>query len=787
MSQTSRSKKGENYGKHTKRTKFSNSQPFKPMYDDNNPMPQPVDQFAPLLSRKLIKARLSYNARPQSVISKVREPIQTQQTQQQQQPKLIRVSQRRNYSSEFFFEDTGPQNNISDHIRCEECFDSIAAGSFEAPLSQLAENHFANFFNAQKVHFFHDIPSIQLLYGPTLGVAIPYGTGLVGFCHYSKKLLRLTYAEEHNSFNPTYDSRLCPPDSSVLLFPLFSANGSASCVVEVIRNAQFTEDDEQRVQYFQQKFKLYSRWILQPQLPDDAYSDFAHADRYGVFVDRTCMQLTKYFSCKTAELWEYHSNSHELFQLIPGFHEPQFVQIADAGIVAHSLTRQISISTDRCDRHAAFNPKTDTADQSLFVLPVVTTGSPIIYGIALRGKRSPNFFTEYDEKLLARVAPLIFTTLVSSEAIEESHKQVEKSLSQQTKLKALLDVAKTLSGQLHIDELIPSIMLKACDLVGADRCSLFMVNDQKDKLITSFQGGLSKSIAIPITAGIVGCCATTQQILNIKDAYEDPRFNRNTDIETGYRTRTLLCVPIFDDDRRIRGVTEMINKVNGTFTQDDEEMMEVFNVFCGLSIENAKLYNASIELTMQLRSILEISQSIAHSTQVTQVLENILRDTRKVVGAATALLYMITDKGLEVIAMNEDIEAKEYREKNQTEEKTQNTKRDMIKEMITGRRTVTKNTNKEEDERLEYANKAILRRIGLMNNNQDPILSLIVSPIFDSEKKNVTGALLMQWKLKGYTFTKTDVDMLESFCIFISLALEKCDLNDIRQQKIPST
>ena len=746
----------------------ASSTSFKPIYDDNNPSSQPVDQFAPLLSRKLIQARYQFNSRPQ-----------TASNAYEKTPKLNRQRPQKSlsFSQENFFDEINPQNNLNDHIRCEECFDAIVSSSFQTPLAQNAENHFTEFFNAQRVHFFHDIPGIHVLYGPTLGLVIPYGSSLVGYCHFSKKIIRLATAENHDSYSPAYDARLCPPESCVMLIPLFLGSGRAACFVEIVRSIPFTDEDELRAEYFQTKFRMYLQWILQPKLPDEAFSDFSHAARYGIFVDKTCNLLTKYFMCKTAELWEYHSNTHELFQLLPGFSEPQFVQESDAGIVAYALTRQISVSVEKCEMHAAFNPKTDIVDQSIFALPIVSQASPITYGIVLRGKTTPSFFTDADEKLLARLAPIILTTLVSSEQIENSHLLVEKSNVQQGKLRALLDVARTLSGQLKIEELIPSIMMKACNLVQADRCSLFMVNDTRDKLITSFQGGLNKAIAIPISAGIVGNCATSGENLNISDAYEDFRFNRSTDIETGYRTKTLLCVPIFDDEGNIKGVTEMINKLNGTFTSEDEEMIEVFNVFCGLSIENAKLYNASIELTMQMKSILEISQSIAHSTEVQKVIENILSDTRKVVGAARALLYMIKGDSIQPVAINEDAEVKGYRETSKKEGETQNTKRDFIKELITGRKAETKSTNSDDTERIVYVKKAIDRKSGIMNNSKDPSLSLICAPIFDSSKKNITGVLLMQWKLKGLSFSKSDLDMLETFSIFIALALDKCDFS----------
>jgi GAF domain-containing protein len=260
--------------------------------------------------------------------------------------------------------------------------------------------------------------------------------------------------------------------------------------------------------------------------------------------------------------------------------------------------------------------------------------------------------------MLARIAPYLISSLNSSELLELSHRSLKDSLVQQKRLVALLEVAETLSGQLRMEQLVDKIMSQACGLVQADRCSLFMVNETRDRLIASFHGGLANAIEIPINAGIVGYTATTGQILNIRDAYEDPRFNRETDLKTGYRTISLLCVPIFDEKGDIRGVTEMINKRDGSFSEEDERMIKIFNVFTGISLENARLYRASIDLSLQLRSFLEISYSLSQPQAVRKIMEEIIRNTRKVVGAVVAHLFLTGDSSFAPFVSDEDISAK---------------------------------------------------------------------------------------------------------------------------------
>lgn len=102
-----------------------------------------------------------------------------------------------------------------------------------------------------------------------------------------------------------------------------------------------------------------------------------------------------------------------------------------------------------------------------------------------------------------------------------------------------------------------------------------------------------------------GQCALTGEIFNIVDAYSDERFNRNVDQLTGYKTQTILCMPIFIRNTLI-GVVEMVNKRFGYFTKEDEEAFETFAIYCGLALHHAKLYDKIRRSEKKYRVALEI-------------------------------------------------------------------------------------------------------------------------------------------------------------------------------------
>ncbi|XP_034040194.1 cAMP and cAMP-inhibited cGMP 3',5'-cyclic phosphodiesterase 10A isoform X6 [Thalassophryne amazonica] len=182
--------------------------------------------------------------------------------------------------------------------------------------------------------------------------------------------------------------------------------------------------------------------------------------------------------------------------------------------------------------------------------------------------------------------------------------QVCRGLAKQRELNDfLLDVSKTYFDNIvAIDSLLEHIMIYAKNLVNADRCALFQVDNNNKELYSDlFDIGeekegkpvftKTKEIRFSIEKGIAGQVARTGEVLNIPDAYADPRFNREVDLKTGYTTRNILCMPIVSRGAVI-GVVQMVNKLSGSaFTKTDENNFKMFAVFCALALHCANMYH----------------------------------------------------------------------------------------------------------------------------------------------------------------------------------------------------
>ena len=283
-----------------------------------------------------------------------------------------------------------------------------------------------------------------------------------------------------------------------------------------------------------------------------------------------------------------------------------------------------------------YSAEVDGVDREpILIVPVQVNNDT--FSIVLRGKMTGKSFSNFESVQLENIAPIVGKSILGSNAGSSDEDNSEFAL----RLKALLEVAEILSGVLDIDSLIPVIMERANSLLNTERCSLFLVDQSKQQLVTKFQGGLDKAITLPISRGIVGHTATTGNIVNINDAYSDPRFDQTVDKSTGFKTRTVLTVPIYNNRGEIAGVTEMINRRDGSaFDEGDIKMMNAFNVFCGISLDNAKLYKTSLSLTRQLRGFAEMGSALNNSKTVKEILEDILNNAKSVVHASRATIFL---------------------------------------------------------------------------------------------------------------------------------------------------
>jgi len=179
------------------------------------------------------------------------------------------------------------------------------------------------------------------------------------------------------------------------------------------------------------------------------------------------------------------------------------------------------------------------------------------------------------------------------------------------KFRSLLDIIRAMQGELGVNSLIFTITQRTIRVVDADRCTLYLV-DNVQKALFAMQGEVN--IRISMEQGIAGSVATSGEVLNIPDAYDNPNFNQAIDKKTGYRTKAILCMPIKAEGQVI-GVLQLINKVAdpGIFTTEDENTMGIFLAIAGPILAASNLYS-QIQGKAKSKSEKEVPGSVSVKT-----------------------------------------------------------------------------------------------------------------------------------------------------------------------------
>jgi HD-GYP domain-containing protein (c-di-GMP phosphodiesterase class II) len=181
-----------------------------------------------------------------------------------------------------------------------------------------------------------------------------------------------------------------------------------------------------------------------------------------------------------------------------------------------------------------------------------------------------------------------------------THTAEFKILSHQMHL--LLEVGQAINSVLDLDKLLELIAEKATELLEAERCTIFVVDRESQILWTQTAVGETR-FEIPLNTGIAGAVVESGKLINVKNAYEDPRFNEDVDRRTGFHTSSLLAGPMFNQAGEIIGVCQLLNSRNGLFEETDEKLLSALSGFVGNALEKAQLYE---QLKSTFLSVLEV-------------------------------------------------------------------------------------------------------------------------------------------------------------------------------------
>ncbi|XP_076276982.1 dual 3',5'-cyclic-AMP and -GMP phosphodiesterase 11 isoform X5 [Lasioglossum baleicum] len=278
------------------------------------------------------------------------------------------------------------------------------------------------------------------------------------------------------------------------------------------------------------------------------------------------------------------------------------------GIVGYVAESGEPVNIPDAYKDSRFNREIDALTgyrtRALLCMPIKDCNGDVI-GVAqvINKLGSEGQFTVQDEKVFAGYLQFCGIGLRNAQLYEKSQLEVKRN-------QVLLDLARMIfEEQSTIEHMVLRILTHTQSLIQCQRVQVLLVHKASkgsfsrvfDFEANDLAGEDSDSRTspfesrFPINVGITGYVATTGETVNIPNAYDDPRFDPSVDDGTGFRHRTILCMPIKNSSGQIIGVIQLINKFDDlAFTKNDENFVEAFAIFCGMGIHNTHMYEKAV-------------------------------------------------------------------------------------------------------------------------------------------------------------------------------------------------
>ena len=234
--------------------------------------------------------------------------------------------------------------------------------------------------------------------------------------------------------------------------------------------------------------------------------------------------------------------------------------------------------------------------------------------------------------------------------------RVSTLATERSKVDAIQQIAGALGSTLDLDALLHLIVDKITVLMKAERSTLYLLDRASRQLWTKvIQADEVREIKLNPGQGVAGWVAENGRSANITDAYADSRFAPDVDQKTGYRTRSILCVPFRDNKGEMVGVVQVLNKQAGLhFSEEDEELLGALVGQASVAVQNGQLYAAVVEKNRVLRDtqrelerrvreldlLLNLEQHIHGFAEVEELLESLLPRVANLVGARAAAVLL---------------------------------------------------------------------------------------------------------------------------------------------------
>ena len=208
-------------------------------------------------------------------------------------------------------------------------------------------------------------------------------------------------------------------------------------------------------------------------------------------------------------------------------------------------------------------------------------------------------------------------------------------------LRILLDVATRISGTDSLEEVLEALVEMTSLAINCDRVTFFIHDPGSGELHSRVaQGVKHREIRLLDNEGIAGAAFQTAKSIIVANAHADPRFSSKTDQETGYLTKTVLCVPLRTAKGDIIGVAQALNKLNGPFTKRDQVLLEGIAAQSVPALKSSQTVEGMQKARAQELAFLDIVADITSQLDLDQLLQRVMAEATRILGAERSTLFL---------------------------------------------------------------------------------------------------------------------------------------------------
>ncbi len=364
--------------------------------------------------------------------------------------------------------------------------------------------------------------------------------------------------------------------------------------------------------------------------------------------------------------------------------------------------------------------------------------------------------------------------------MEDTISYIQRLEGEEKKVKAMADIGIAMSSVVDLDILLEIIMRKVTELMQAERSTLFLLDSETNELVSKLAQGITlREIRLKLGEGIAGYVAKSCEPVIVNDAYRDERFNDSIDRITGFKTRSVICIPLINKVKEPVGVLQVLNKIDSDFNDADLSLLKALGSQIVVAIENNKLYQKLLEKNVELVRLsdelqkkyfeldllYDIEKSISQSHSLDELLNAIIVKAVSIIGAEAGSIMLLDEDGGNLYF------------KDAVGEKGEELKRMRFKAsegiagwVVSNKMPVISNNPQNDDRHLRY----IAESINYIPRN------IICVPLLYGDK--VIGAFELLNKSNMFDFNDNDLKMLTLFSGQVSRAVDMFQNREERER-----